>query len=57
MVSRKRKEIYWEQKNKNDGWLVFWIVLVFLLGTGVLFGHVGTKWIIEKECIEVKNGE
>lgn len=50
----RRKEIYWES-NRNDGWLVFWIVLVFLLGTGVLFGHVGTKWIMEKECMESRN--
>jgi hypothetical protein len=52
----RRKEIYWES-NRNDGWLVFWIVVCFLLGTGALFGYAGTKWIMEKECIEAKNGE
>jgi hypothetical protein len=54
--SGRKKEIYWES-SRNDGWLVFWIVVCFLLGTGALFGYAGTKWIMEKQCIEAKNGE
>ena len=51
---RKRQEIYWESK-KSDGWLVFYIVIVFLLGTGALFGYAGTKWVMEKQCLEERN--
>lgn len=60
MAFTKENKIKWhEKRQKVDGksWLVFYIVVCFLLSTGAFFGVVGTKWIMNKECSEAKNGD